>query len=146
VEGVPSGELYTVVLSREPRLLLLLWSVAKVWVEAGEGPSFWLSPCWLSHCQCFWCECCDGQLCADLSVSFGRACVFFRLGAGMRHSMEKAVQLVQGTPRLAASHRTYPTVIRRSKAVIARGSRIADRVSHVGYSLYVRGRLEEANG
>jgi hypothetical protein len=32
--------------------------------------------------------------------------VFLRLGAGMRHSMEKAVQFVQGTPRLAASQRT----------------------------------------
>lgn len=35
------------------------------------------------------------------------AAVFLRLGVGMRHSMEKATQLVQGTPRLAASQRTY---------------------------------------
>lgn len=32
---------------------------------------------------------------------------FFRLGVGMRHSIWKATQLVQGTPRLAASHRTW---------------------------------------
>ena len=43
---------------------------------------------------------------AHLSVSFALVWVFFRFGVGMRHSMEKAVQLVQGTPRLAASHRT----------------------------------------
>lgn len=34
-------------------------------------------------------------------------CVFLRLGDGMRHSIWKATQLVHGTPRLAASHRTY---------------------------------------
>ncbi len=34
---------------------------------------------------------------------------FFLLGDGMRHSIEKATQLVQGMPRLAASHRTYFT-------------------------------------
>jgi hypothetical protein len=33
--------------------------------------------------------------------------VFFLLGVGILQSMEKATQLVQGTPRLAASHRTY---------------------------------------
>jgi hypothetical protein len=33
-------------------------------------------------------------------------CAFFRLGVGMRHSIEKATQLVHGTPRLAASQRT----------------------------------------
>jgi hypothetical protein len=32
--------------------------------------------------------------------------VFFRLGDGILHSMLKATQLVQGTPRLAASQRT----------------------------------------
>ena len=33
--------------------------------------------------------------------------VFFRLGVGILHSIEKATQFVHGTPRLAASHRTY---------------------------------------
>lgn len=32
--------------------------------------------------------------------------VFLRFGVGILHSMEKATQLVQGTPRLAASQRT----------------------------------------
>ena len=32
---------------------------------------------------------------------------FLRLGVGILHSMEKATQLVQGTPRLAASQRTW---------------------------------------
>ena len=44
-----------------------------------------------------------------LSESFGPAavlCGFLRFGWGMRHSIEKATQFVQGTPRLAASHRT----------------------------------------
>lgn len=46
-----------------------------------------------------------------LSPSFARAvCVFLRLGWGMRHSMPKAVQLVQGMPSEAASHRTYGRV------------------------------------
>jgi hypothetical protein len=43
----------------------------------------------------------------NLSPSLGLAWVFFRFGVGMRHSMEKAVQFVQGTPRLAASQRTW---------------------------------------
>lgn len=34
-------------------------------------------------------------------------CAFLRLGVGMRHSIENATQLVHGTPRLAASQRTY---------------------------------------
>jgi hypothetical protein len=34
------------------------------------------------------------------------ACVFFRFGVGILHSMEKATQFVHGTPRLAASQRT----------------------------------------
>jgi hypothetical protein len=33
--------------------------------------------------------------------------VFFRFGVGILHSIEKATQLVHGTPKLAASHRTY---------------------------------------
>lgn len=32
---------------------------------------------------------------------------FFRFGVGILHSIPKATQLVHGTPRLAASHRTY---------------------------------------
>ena len=46
---------------------------------------------------------------SHLSESFGcdpPVVVFFRLGVGMRHSIENATQLVHGTPRLAASHRT----------------------------------------
>lgn len=42
-----------------------------------------------------------------LSLSADFDCVFFRFGAGILHSMEKATQFVQGTPRLAASQRTY---------------------------------------
>jgi len=34
-------------------------------------------------------------------------CVFLRRGWGMRHSMAKAVQLVQGMPSEAASQRTW---------------------------------------
>lgn len=30
------------------------------------------------------------------------------MGGGILHSIEKATQLVHGTPRLAASHRTFP--------------------------------------
>lgn len=47
-----------------------------------------------------------------LSESFMRvlpadaACVFLRFGVGILHSIEKATQLVHGTPRLAASQRT----------------------------------------
>ena len=44
----------------------------------------------------------------SLSVSLVRVvAVFFRLGVGMRHSMEKAVQLVHGMPKEAASQRTF---------------------------------------
>lgn len=41
-----------------------------------------------------------------LSESLDLPCVFFLLGAGILHSMEKATQLVHGTPKLAASQRT----------------------------------------
>ena len=76
LEGVPSSELETVVLSRGSTEVL-----------TGERVS--LSP------RSLW------------SASWARAvCVFLRLGVGMRHSMEKAVQFVQGTPREAASQRT----------------------------------------
>lgn len=44
---------------------------------------------------------------AHLSESFAFPCAFFLFGAGILHSMEKATQLVHGTPRLAASQRTY---------------------------------------
>ena len=39
--------------------------------------------------------------------SFDLNWFFFLFGVGILHSIEKATQLVQGTPRLAASHRTY---------------------------------------
>jgi hypothetical protein len=104
VEGVPSGELYTVVLSRGPKLL----SPPGVLVAAGDRSSFWLSPGWLRY-QLATAFCLSARE-AYLSTSLALACVFLRLGVGMRHSMEKAVQLVQGTPRLAASHRTCRTV------------------------------------
>jgi hypothetical protein len=37
--------------------------------------------------------------------------VFLRFGAGMRHSIEKAVQLVHGMPNEAASQRTCTAVM-----------------------------------
>jgi hypothetical protein len=47
-----------------------------------------------------------------LSTSLARdAVVFLRLGAGMRHSIEKAVQLVHGMPNEAASQRTCLAVM-----------------------------------
>jgi len=43
----------------------------------------------------------------DLSESLTFVdCNLFRFGVGILHSMEKATQFVQGTPKLAASHRT----------------------------------------
>lgn len=44
----------------------------------------------------------------NLSVSFSAPTFwpFFRFGTGIRHSIWNATQFVQGTPRLAASHRT----------------------------------------
>lgn len=47
-----------------------------------------------------------GRRTAHLLDSFCLEDVFFRLGDGILHSMLKATQLVQGTPRLAASQRT----------------------------------------
>jgi hypothetical protein len=41
-----------------------------------------------------------------LFVSFDLVWFFLRFGVGILHSMEKATQLVQGTPKLAASQRT----------------------------------------
>lgn len=43
----------------------------------------------------------------SLLDSFCLEDVFFRLGEGILHSILKATQLVQGTPRLAASQRTF---------------------------------------
>jgi len=40
------------------------------------------------------------------SLAWEALCGFLRLGVGIRHSIWKATQLVQGTPRLAASQRT----------------------------------------
>jgi hypothetical protein len=49
-----------------------------------------------------------------LSPSFALpVVVFLRLGAGMRHSIEKAVQFVHGMPKEAASQRTCSIVMRR---------------------------------
>ena len=53
----------------------------------------------------YWCDWVTRK--AHLSESFAFPCAFFLFGAGILHSMEKATQLVHGTPRLAASHRTY---------------------------------------
>lgn len=44
---------------------------------------------------------------AYLSESRDLPCAFFLFGVGILHSMENATQLVHGTPRLAASHRTW---------------------------------------
>ena len=46
-----------------------------------------------------------------LSESLAFPCVFFLLGVGILHSMEKATQLVHGTPKLAASQRTWSFAI-----------------------------------
>lgn len=48
--------------------------------------------------------------------------VFFRLGVGMRHSMAKAVQLVQGTPKLAASQRTWGGWVSRCGRALRAGN------------------------
>jgi hypothetical protein len=78
---VPSSELETAVLSRGSTEML-----------AGERPS--LSPASLAP---------SASLARDVAV-------FLRFGVGMRHSMEKAVQFVQGTPSDAASQRTWAAV------------------------------------
>lgn len=41
------------------------------------------------------------------SFAFAAELVFFLFGVGILHSMLNATQFVQGTPRLAASHRTW---------------------------------------
>lgn len=48
--------------------------------------------------------------------------VFFRLGEGILHSMPKAVQFVQGTPRLAASQRTCSALVSFHCAVSRSGT------------------------
>lgn len=56
------------------------------------------------------------------SASLARAvCVFLRFGVGMRHSMEKAVQFVHGTPSEAASQRTWAavTIYRPRRAAVS---------------------------
>ena len=55
------------------------------------------------------CKGCDSYL----SESLDLLAVFFRLGAGILHSIAKAVQLVHGTPKLAASHRTFAPALQR---------------------------------
>jgi hypothetical protein len=60
---------------------------------------------------------------AYLSASLVRAApVFLRFGWGMRHSMEKAVQLVHGMPSEAASQRTWWAV---------RRGRPSSRITHL---------------
>lgn len=51
---------------------------------------------------------------AYLSESLDFPCVFFLLGAGILHSMEKATQFVHGTPKLAASQRTCASSFQQS--------------------------------
>jgi hypothetical protein len=98
VAGVPSSELYTVVLSRGSAEGL-----------AGERPS--LSPRSLLSVNSTASQ--RDTMVHYLSASLARdVVVFLRLGAGMRHSIEKAVQLVHGMPREAASQRTYSGVMR----------------------------------
>jgi hypothetical protein len=58
---------------------------------------------WEAYSQCGMCR--SPPLPTYLSVSFFPD-VFLRLGVGILQSIENATQLVHGTPRLAASHRT----------------------------------------
>lgn len=109
VEGVPSSELYTAVLSR-----------GSTGVLAGERSS--LSPRSLqllvSSTALF---AGTASVIPYLSTSFARdVVVFLRLGAGMRHSMEKALQLVHGMPSEAASQRTCSAVMRGSDSAVVR--------------------------
>jgi hypothetical protein len=100
VAGVPSSELYTAVLSRGSAEGL-----------AGERSS--LSPRSLSSVSFL--TAAKPIMLSYLSTSLVReVVVFLRLGAGMRHSIEKAVQFVHGMPREAASQRTYLAVMRWS--------------------------------
>jgi hypothetical protein len=52
----------------------------------------------------------DEEMSTHRSSSFLSA-VFFLFGVGILHSMPNAVQFVHGTPRLAASHRTYSSAV-----------------------------------
>lgn len=95
MDGVPSSELYTAVLSRGSAEVL-----------AGERSS--LSPRSLASRVSS--DLSGSAMSVDpyLSASLVREppWVFLRLGCGMRHSIEKAVQLVHGIPSEAASQRT----------------------------------------
>jgi len=71
----------------------------------------------------------------SVSLTFpAEPAVFFRFGTGILHSMENATQFVHGTPRLAASHRTYNLTI-SSCALIDHSTRpfslLVGEVSHV---------------
>jgi hypothetical protein len=79
---------------------------ATVSVVAGEGwTTLLLSSRSLPELGASW----EGGRQAYLLDSFCLDEVFLRLGEGILHSMLKATQLVQGTPRLAASQRTCET-------------------------------------
>lgn len=61
---------------------------------------------------------------SHLSESFAlAAAVFLRFGTGILHSIEKATQFVQGTPKLAASHLTY-TPSRQDRGVHKRSNTV----------------------
>jgi hypothetical protein len=99
VEGVPSSELYTVVLSRGSAEGLAPGERASLSPRSLDSMSVSLLVLYRAY----------GSY---LSPSLARdEVVFLRLGAGMRHSMEKAVQLVHGIPNEAASQRTYMPVM-----------------------------------
>jgi hypothetical protein len=66
----------------------------------------------------------EGKWLAYLFDSFCLDEVFFLLGEGILHSMLKATQLVQGTPRLAASQRTWETRQKRVHGEIWASCRI----------------------
>lgn len=57
---------------------------------------------------------------------------FLRFGVGILHSIEKATQLVQGTPRLAASQRTWI----RARSAVGGQRRDSDGID----SLFEHGR------
>jgi hypothetical protein len=79
---------------------------ATVSVVAGDGrTTLLLSSRSLPELGAFSC----GRRQAYLFDSFCLDEVFFLFGEGILHSMLKATQLVQGTPRLAASQRTWET-------------------------------------
>lgn len=71
-------------------------------VEGDRSVPAYDSACSLHSCQP---NPCIAQI-TNLSDSF-LPDVFLRLGVGILHSIWKATQFVHGTPRLAASHRTW---------------------------------------